>query len=787
MSAASTTQNSPAAPNRLDNLQVLRLANLDAAFYTAFATLVSGTFMVGFIKHLRGADEWIGLLAAVPSLLGILQIPGAIWGRSFGGFKGYIAKGSFLWRFLYLPFVPLALMPIDPQIKLTIIFVLVAISSASWLMVTPIYNDWLAELVPASSRGWYFSRRNAIATAVGATAGMIGALILDAFRRNGHEAEGFAIIFGLGVLCGAVGYVIFLQMRDTPRPNPIRASMREGFLAFLKPYQNREFRKVLLFLFWFIFGQAFAGILFSAFAIESLKLDFTIIQATGVAHAAGNLLAAAMWGFLADKYGNKPVLFLVGFGLTITPVMWLFCQPGEDLYNALILIPSHILVGAIWAGVGLCQFNLLLSTADPGDRPNYIGSALALQAVVGGIAPLLGAWMLSSLRHQVDAEQAYKLVFGAAMALRFFSVFLLLRVREEGATHVRTAFQQIRRTTPRGIRAMRRLAKSSDVAVREDALEKLGSAHVDIASDEVMHALHDPSPRIRRQAATALAKLGDPRATSALIHQLVDHPDLVEEETVEALGDLGDPAAVEHLIKLLQSPRSTLRRAAARALGSIGSNHAVEPLMKAAAEPGDPDVRRASLQALRVLHAREAEAVISDALFDPNPSVRIAAAEAVSELELESASPYLRQSLNYYQDEAASEVAYALGSVGSEQDIPLILARAAESVSIITRRRCLLGVARILDIERQTYRLFLLDGMSRDAALLEVLKPVLRSSKKVRAALGHYSSGDEKGALDTMAQGRQAGPLKLLAEHPVEELFLLAAVLFSQRHAKGAD
>src|SRR5688572_33018061 len=101
----------PQPTNRLENLQVLRLANLDAALYTAFATLVSGTFMVGFIKHLGGPDTdlWIGLLTAVPSLLGILQIPGAIIGRSYSGFKTYIAKGGFLWRFLYVPFIPLAL------------------------------------------------------------------------------------------------------------------------------------------------------------------------------------------------------------------------------------------------------------------------------------------------------------------------------------------------------------------------------------------------------------------------------------------------------------------------------------------------------------------------------------------------------------------------------------------------------------------------------------------------------------------------------------------------------
>jgi MFS family permease len=776
-------QSPPPPTNRLENLQTLRLANLDAAFYTAFATLVGGTFMVGFIKELGGADIWIGLLTAVPSLLGLLQIPGAIIGRSFNSFKPYIARGGFFWRFLYVPFIPLPLLPINPELKLGILFVCVAISSASWLMVTPIYNDWLAEMVSPTSRGWYFSRRNAIATAVGAAAGMVGGVVLDHFRHIGKESLGFSIIFGMGVATAAVSFAVFLQMRDMPRAEPVKASLKEGFRAFLRPYQSREFRRVLMFLFWFIFGQAFAGILFSAFAIETLKLEFTIIQATGVAHAIGNLASAAAWGFLADKYGNKPVLVLSGFGLTLTPVMWLFCQPGQTLYNALILIPSHLLVGAVWAGVGLCQFNLLLSTADPKDRPNFIGSALALQAVVGGIAPLCGAWMLGILRGQVDAEQAYKLVFGAAMAFRFFSVFLLLRVREEGSAQVMTAIHQIRKTTPRGLRAMRRLARSGDVSAREEAIEKIGTHHVALAADEIIQALHDPSPRIRRQAASTLAQLGDPRATEALIHQLHDHPDLVEEETVEAIGDLRDPRAVGPLVQQLASPRSMLRRAAARALGRIGSQEAVGALMQSASEPGDPDLRRASLQALRVLGATQAEEVIADALFDPTPSVRIAAAEAVSELGLKGAAPHLRDSLSYYADEASSEVAYALGTVGDELDVPLILDRARECVSVITRRRCLLGVARIYGAEQDLYKLLLLEGMSRDSAVLAMLRPLVKTSNKLRTALDLYSSGREAEALDHLAHGRNMPELKVLAKHPVQELFLLAAILFARRHS----
>jgi len=387
-----------AAPNRLENLQTLRMANADSAFSTAFATLVTGTFLVGFIKYLGGSDIWIGLLAAVPSLLGLLQIPGGIVGRSQSFYKKFVFPGGLIWRLIYMLLIPLPILPVVNEVKLWILAGCVAAASAAVLFVTPIHNDWLAELVPASSRGFFFSRRNAIATATGSVVGLGGAFILDAFRRFDQESLGYTAIFSLASFCSLVSLGLFLRMHETPRPNPIRQTIGEGMRALTNPFRDRDFRKVLVYLGAAVFGQVFAGALFAAFAIESLRLPFTIIQGTAVFHALGNVLTAGMWGFLSDKYGNKPVLILVGFALTLTPVMWLFCTPGDTVRNAAILLPSHILVGATWAGVSLCQFNIVLATAKSEDRANYLGVTLAVQALVGFASPLLGAQVLTMFR-----------------------------------------------------------------------------------------------------------------------------------------------------------------------------------------------------------------------------------------------------------------------------------------------------------------------------------------------------------------------------------------------------
>lgn len=767
--------------SRLEDLKTLRNANLDLAFAMAFMTLTTGPFIVGFIRFLGGNDVWVGVMTAIPSLLGLLQIPGAIVGRSFPKYKGFIFHGGLAWRVLHVPLIVLPLLALSNDVRLISLALCVGAAWAAVQFVNPCYNDWLAEMIPANSRGWFFSRRSAISAAVGASIGLVGGLVLDALKNGGNEAAGYSTVFGLAVLCGLLSFYFFLKMTDRDRLNPVKVTLRAGLQAIGRPYADRRFRQVLTFSVAFIVGQSFAGNFFAAYALESLAMPFSVLQVALLMHAAGNVAFARMWGYLADKYGNKPILAILVVGLFLTPVMWLFCYPGHDPWNAIILIPGHLFSGAVWGGIAVCQFNLLLATAKPEERANYIAAGLALQAVVGAVAPFLGSIVMQSLRLYFPPDVAYRLVFGITMVFRLASLMFLLPVREEGSHSVGGTLSQLRRVSPKGYLALRQLSKSTDVATRESAIQSVGSQQMGIAAEEVIKTLHDPSPRLRRQAALTLAELGDPKAIGALLHQLEEHPDLVEVETISALGRLGGSEATEALVRYLKSPRPQLRRASAQALGRIGGEAAERALLDAASEAGDPDLRRASLQALRNLESRQAETVVADALFDPHPSVRIAAAEAVAEMGFSGAAPNLRQSLEWYDDEASSESAYALGCVGAPEDVPLILGVAAKCTSIITRRRCLLGVARLLGVEAETYRLMLLEGMSRDSALLEAMRPLTRRNAGLAKALERFSTGDEAEALRLLIDASRDPLLKAMAEPPVSEAFLVAACRVAKR------
>lgn len=766
------------APNRLSNLRNLQVANWDVAFATAFGSLVGGSLLIGFIQELGGGDFAVQLSIALPSLVGLAQIPGAIWGRSFAWYRKFIAPGGWIWRLLYLPLAVLPFLPIDNNLKLVLLFVCIGVATLCNNVVSPIYNEWVAEMVPANSRGWYFSRRTLIATAVGVVAGVLGGIAVDYFDKTNNEMTGFGVTFGAGAVLGLISMVFFLRMQDIPREHPVRANLGESLRQLKAPLKDKNFRTVLIFTTLFAASQGLAGGLYTTYARETLHLPFTVIQLFGFSHAVATIAFVKIWGFLSDKYGNKPILVISAAGTILTPGLWLLTHPGVPTFNTAILIGGHLFNGLVWSGVGVSQLNFNIATAKPEDKANYLASASAVTALAAGLSPFIGSAMMAAFRTQMPAEIAYKIVFAAVMGLRLISMIPLAPVKEQGARNVRETMSQLTRISPRGIRAFRAIQASSDVVERERALAGVGSSGFSLGSDELLKALNDPSPRIRRQAAYSLGQMANPEIIRAVITHLEAHPDLAQEETLEVLGECRLPESVPVLARYLEDPRSILRRSAARSLGRLGDPAAIEPLRDAAREAGDPDLRRASIQGLRVLYATEASDVIGEALFDAHPSIRVAAAEAVSELELADLAPTLRESIQWFQDETASEMSYALGVVGQVEDIPLILEVAQNMVSPTLRRRCLMGVARLLNVERSFYQFLAMEGMGRDDALLRFGRGSRGSTQRLKVALERYSSGDEPDALRLLARAARHPALEMMAEQPVEEAFL-AAYLFA--------
>lgn len=186
--------------------------------------------------------------------------------------------------------------------------------------------------------------------------------------------------------------------------------------------------------------------------------------------------------------------------------------------------------------------------------------------------------------------------------------------------------------------------------------------------DQLVRALAHEDPRIRRDAATALGHLGNPRAIEPLAAASHDDSLAVRDAAVWALGEIGDPAALPPLLALLRegSDRASwaLRAIGEPAvgpllemltadhkphvglaidtLGKIGDARAAAPIAAFLGSPAMGATR--AHQALVALGEPAIEHLVP-LLRSPDPSRRWAAASTLRELGWDSASDDERTAL----------------------------------------------------------------------------------------------------------------------------------------------
>lgn len=172
----------------------------------------------------------------------------------------------------------------------------------------------------------------------------------------------------------------------------------------------------------------------------------------------------------------------------------------------------------------------------------------------------------------------------------------------------------------------RQLLDDPSPGVRATALGALARLHR-LTDDELAAALADPSPDVRRRAATEARTHPD----VALLELLDDAEPLVAESAAWSLGERG-PA--ERVVERLAAVATThddalVREAAVAALGAIGDPAGLPAILQATTDK--PAVRRRAVLALAPFEGEHVETALRRALGDRDWQVRQAAEDLLSE------------------------------------------------------------------------------------------------------------------------------------------------------------
>lgn len=621
---------------RLQTLRGMRRWLTSSMLAAVFYAITAGAYATGYALHLGASTAMIGLLGAAPSIGLALQFFAPLWTERLKRRKPF-CLGTFgvAWSFWLL----IALIPwfVPVSGRAWAMIGLVLLSGMTLAMVSPLSMSWVSDLVPLSVRGRFFGRQSSQMGLVGLAASLAAGWYMDLPQFQGPlKQAGFTSLFLVAVLFCYLSLGVWWLV---PEPEARREATKERLdpSLLLLPFKHRDFRDLTMFVAIRTTAVMMAAPFFAVYMIENLEIDYKRIAAFSITVSIASMIANPMWGYLADKFGYKPILRITSFGIALNPLPWAFATKGNYLW----LLPlAQAWAGTMGAGLIQSQLNLMLKTAPKEHQSVYIGCyqsvanlASALGSMLGG---LLAKWfatfgvMSLGLLPITDLQ----LLFLVSCLLRMSGLAFLTRVKEADSTSAMDVIRQVGSGNPlRTAVNLYRLQHSGSPAAKARATRALGQARNPLAVDELIAALNDTDRDVRREAARALGVIADPRAMEPLLAAIDDASADVAEEAVEAVGLLDPDLSLPALLPLLQHEREPVRRAVAKALAELERPEAIEPLQDRLGEETEPEVFLALTAALGAVGGVAAMEPLRLMLRDSEPGVaRRQVASAIAQL-----------------------------------------------------------------------------------------------------------------------------------------------------------
>ncbi|MEE9405256.1 MAG: MFS transporter [Algisphaera sp.] len=431
----------------------LHRITLAGMWFNVWLWIISGAAMTQFARGLHTPDWAFGLLAALPFVGTLSQLPVSWWMNARGG-----RRVIFLWTNVVgrLSYLAAALVPwVLPGSEALWWPLMVGLLAVGWLLMQaagPPWMNWMADVIPRRVRGRYFARRAALTAPVAIFLTVGVAYLMDAVPPEAMLAT-TSVLLGVAGIFGALDGLMFLGVHDPQTHESAderrrrTANVEMGLRGLLRPLKTQGYRRYMLFNALMNFSFGFMGHYIWLYVLDvvgwsNLQANLMIIAVP----LALQMVTRSAWGRACDRYGKKPVLVVCWGFACFGSVGWVFITPDSVWLGYMWVM----LVSFAWPGVEVANFNFLLDYS--GDRAGG-SSAVALNSLAVGIAGTLAgvfagvvaAWLGAEWRWAVPVVGVVLTYHGvlilASTALRVLAMFVVLCLHEPEATGTRESIR----------------------------------------------------------------------------------------------------------------------------------------------------------------------------------------------------------------------------------------------------------------------------------------------------------------------------------------------------------
>jgi MFS family permease len=582
-----STESSSLSPSQ--TARALRVFLLNSVLWAAWGTScgLGTSVFTGYLLWLGASDADNAYLMSISFFASIAQIVFLKYTRrSRNPRRLIVGCGTFeiLGRFLTIaiPFVFVSI-----HYKVASLYVLTLLGLCAGYAITPKYNDWMAHVIPVNLRARYTGDRALASMVTAMLTGYLFGKFIDMFPEGGDQFTGFAWLLIIGLVTGLGGYIILLW---APIPD-ISGSESKGILKCMwEIVRNRAFGRLLALVVLWQFAVGMSTPFTPVFMIEDLKLSYTTMAVYGNIAMAATALCYHPLGWLVDRFGSKPVMQVILIPGVIGQFLRVFSKPDFHL----LLPVSFTLFSIFGAALSVATTPLFYALLPKQkDRTEYFVAWTTLIYIFGGLAPLAGAFIsnqLKGVRYEwfgcpIGNHQFVFVATTVGVLLMFPILFSLEERKAQTATGL---IAEVWKGNPiyylYNFFAMNVIGGEAQRARAATGMARSGSP---LAAEELIKALTDLSPDVRRKAVEGLAILSTDEAVGPLIEQLANKESDIRAEAAEALGRIGHPLSLDALREALDDEDPRVRMSAVRGLGSVAGQGVRDLLFQRLQEAND--------------------------------------------------------------------------------------------------------------------------------------------------------------------------------------------------------
>lgn len=432
-----------------------------------YLQLTTSPATVQFARSLGGNGLHIGILGALPTAMLFMQFVSAVLVNRIKYRRRLWLSVGIAQRLVMLP---AALGPtLWPNVPDGFwIWTLVGLTAVNYALTDfchPLWMSWMGDYLPRQGLSRFWGQRHlwmhwSAAAALG----------LAAVYVSGHPdgiKPAFAVLGVIAAVCGVVDLLLFLKI-DEPPVQPAPSPRLRDILS--APFQQREFRRFIGFTCFWHFAAMTGAPFISLFLLEYVRMDLFHVMLLWATSWIGGALTAGRLGWMADKFGHRPLLVLsIAFKSAL--MIALLLVPANPTLAFWLLLPVFMLDALLNAGIAIAQHGFLLSYSPSENRAMYIAAGTAIAGMVGGVTSVASGFVLRSLAAWDFSFLAvgvshFHVLFSVSVVLRLLSAVLVLSVEEPDAAHTSAVVTHLWHAT------RRRLLRLAHVTWQVDSAPK---------------------------------------------------------------------------------------------------------------------------------------------------------------------------------------------------------------------------------------------------------------------------------------------------------------------------